>query len=58
VLTRKAGERILIGTDISIEVVRVSNSNVRLRILAPDSVPVWRAEIRDADASLGPAPQP
>jgi carbon storage regulator len=45
VLSRKAGERICIGNDISVEVVRIGPSTVRLGIEAPDAVNIWRSEL-------------
>ena len=40
-----AGERILIGDEICITVVRLTNGGVRLGIEAPSEVPVHREEI-------------
>ena len=45
VLTRKQGERIQIGEDITITVVRTKGKSVRLGIVAPSHVPVLRGEI-------------
>lgn len=45
VLTRKQGERIQIGDDIVITVVRTKGKAVRLGIQAPSHVPVLRGEI-------------
>ncbi len=45
VLTRKQGERIQIGDDITITVVRTKGKAVRLGIQAPAHVPVLRGEI-------------
>ena len=45
VLTRKQGERIVIGDDIVITVVRTKGSSVRVGIQAPAHVPVLRGEI-------------
>ena len=47
VLSRKIGERILIGDKIAITVVRVSGGGVRLGIEAPEELPVVREELRD-----------
>ena len=51
VLTRKQGERIRIGDDIVITVVRTKGKAVRLGIQAPTHVPVLRGEIAIAIAS-------
>ena len=45
VITRKSGERICLGDDITITVMEISGSTVRLGIEAPRSLPVYRAEI-------------
>jgi carbon storage regulator len=45
VLTRKLGERIHIGSEITITVVEVQGNKVRLGIQAPRKVPVLRAEL-------------
>jgi carbon storage regulator CsrA len=50
VLSRTPGERILLGDDISIEVSQVVANKVRLRIQAPDSVPIVRDEIYGSPA--------
>jgi len=47
VLSRKTGQRILIGDDIVITVVRVGKSDVRLGIGAPDDVNIIREELKD-----------
>jgi len=45
VLTRKAGERLLIGDDIEITVVRIAGGGVRLGIDAPREMTVYRREV-------------
>lgn len=45
VLSRKLGERIVIGQDVTITVVRVSGNRVSLGIEAPADVRVIRAEL-------------
>ena len=45
VLSRKVGERILLGNDIRITVVRISGGGVRLGIEAPADVAVVREEV-------------
>ena len=47
VLSRKVGEIVKIGDDISITVVRVAGGAVRLGIEAPREVAVHREEIYD-----------
>jgi carbon storage regulator len=45
VLSRKAGERITIGDEITLIVLDASNSRVRIGIEAPRSVCVKRSEL-------------
>lgn len=52
-LTRKPGEEIRIGDDITIVVVATSNGRVRLGIQAPQHVHIVRSEL-----IVEPAPQP
>ena len=59
VLSRKVGQRILLGDQISITVVRINGGGVRLGIEAPPEMPVIReemqAKLRAADdAATGP----
>jgi carbon storage regulator len=48
IITRRPGERIMLGDDVVVEVVEVSGSSVRLGIAAPRSVPIYREEIWEA----------
>lgn len=47
VLSRKTGERIQIGPDITITVVKLSSGGVRLGIEAPPELAVLRGELAD-----------
>ena len=47
VLSRKVGERILIGDQVAVTVVRISGSVVRIGIEAPDDLSVVREELKD-----------
>lgn len=47
VLARRVGERILIGDDITVTVVRVNPGSVRIGIEAPDDMSIVREEIKD-----------
>jgi carbon storage regulator len=49
IIRRKAGESILIGPDIAIEVVEVAGGKVKLGIQAPAEVLILRREIRLAE---------
>ena len=48
VITRKTGERICLGDDITITVLEVAGSTVRLGIDAPAEIPVFRHELWEA----------
>ena len=45
VLTRKLGERIVIGDNIVLTVVKIDNGKVRLGIDAPKAISVYREEL-------------
>ena len=49
VLTRKEGDKIQIGPDVTIEVVSSDGNRVRLGVTAPYDVRVVRAEVADSD---------
>ncbi|POR03972.1 carbon storage regulator [Alkalispirochaeta sphaeroplastigenens] len=48
ILARKTKERIMIGSDIEISVVEIRGDQVKLGIIAPESVKVYRREVFDA----------
>lgn len=50
VLSRKPGERILVGNDIVITIVRVGPNTVRLGIDAPGHMNIVREELCDPSA--------
>jgi carbon storage regulator len=45
ILTRRPGERVVIGEDILVTVMEVSGQTVRLGIAAPSELPIYREEI-------------
>jgi len=45
ILTRRAGERVVIGDDVLVTVMEVSGQTVRLGIAAPEGLPIFREEI-------------
>ena len=47
VLSRKVGEKILIGDNISVTIVRVAQGTVRVGVEAPQELPIVREEIKD-----------
>ncbi|MFO0929213.1 MAG: carbon storage regulator [Gemmataceae bacterium] len=52
VLTRKPGERILIGNDIVLEVLEVQGNRIRIGIQAPQGVPILRSELLEGKGHL------
>lgn len=48
-LTRRRGERILIGDDVEIIVLKVGDNQVTLGISAPLEIKIVRAEVHDPD---------
>ena len=44
VLSRKVGQRIVVGPEIEITVVDIRGSKVRLGVTAPRDVPIQRSE--------------
>lgn len=51
VLQRKVGESLVIGEDITVSVVSIEGSRVRLAISAPEQVPILRTELIHAAAA-------
>jgi carbon storage regulator len=57
VLSRRVGERVVIGETIVLTVVEVDSRRVRLGIEAPPDVPIWREELSsspDVDTTNSP----
>ena len=48
IITRRPGEKIMLGDDIVVHVMEIVGNSVRVGIQAPRSVPVYREEIWDA----------
>ena len=44
-ISRRAGERIMLGDDVIIEILEVRGQTVRIGIDAPRAIPVYREEI-------------
>ena len=63
VLSRKLGEKIVIGDSIVLTVVKIDRNQIRLGIEAPSSVAIYREEISPAridqplDSSVAVAPE-
>jgi carbon storage regulator len=47
VLTRRVGERIMLGDDITVEVMSMTDTKVRLGVVAPRDVDIDREEVRE-----------
>jgi carbon storage regulator len=47
ILSRRVGERVVIGENISITVLRVKGNQVRLGVDAPKNIAVQREEVSD-----------
>jgi carbon storage regulator len=62
ILTRRVGETVMIGDEVSVTVLRVKGNQVRLGVNAPKTVSVQREEIfqrikrEGADAMLAAQP--
>jgi len=65
IITRRPGERIVLGDDIVVTVMEISGQTARIGIAAPKDLPVYREEIweavkaeNQAAASVDPATLP
>lgn len=47
VLTRKIGEGIVIGDDVSIKLIEIKGGNIRIGIEAPRNKKIYRQEVYD-----------
>lgn len=60
IITRREGEKLMIGDDVVITVVEVNGSTIRLGIEAPRALPVYREElwaaVRDENRAAASAP--
>jgi carbon storage regulator len=58
VLSRKLGEKIVIGDNILVTVVKIDRNQIRIGIEAPHDVPVYREEIAPQRSMKSPVAQP
>ena len=54
VLSRKKNQSILIGDNVELRVLRISNNIVRIGIQAPPEVPIRRSELVGRERAVGP----
>ncbi len=57
VLSRKPGERVVIGNNITVTVVEVIGNRIRIGIDAPGDVRILRAELADWQEEAGCEPR-
>jgi carbon storage regulator len=48
IVTRRKGQRIVLGHDIEIVITDITRSGVKIGIVAPNSLTILRGEVRDA----------
>jgi carbon storage regulator len=48
IITRRPGEKVMVGEDIVVHVMEIVGNSVRVGIEAPRAVPVYREEIWNA----------
>ncbi|MES1179204.1 MAG: carbon storage regulator [Myxococcales bacterium] len=48
IVTRRKGQRIVLGPDIEIVVTDIARSGVKIGIVAPSSLTILRGEVKDA----------
>ena len=58
VLSRKPGERILIGDDVTVTIVRIGPNTVRLGIEAPREMNIVREELCQPASTIHAAQKP
>ncbi len=58
VLSRKLGEKIVIGDNIVVTVVKIDRNQIRIGIEAPTDVPVYRQEIAPSRVAKLSASEP
>jgi carbon storage regulator len=48
IITRRKGQRIVLGHDIEIVITDISRSGVKIGIVAPSTTTIFRGEVKDA----------
>lgn len=57
IITRRQGEKVMLGDDVVIQVMEISGGSVRIGIEAPRELPVYREELWVALRDETPAPE-
>lgn len=52
VLTRKPGEKILVGDDVVVTLVRVGPNSARIGVIAPRTMRIKRSELDDEPSEM------
>lgn len=58
VLSRKVGQKIQVGNDVTVEVLRVRGGQVRLGVTAPDHKRILRSELEEKSDGENSVPKP
>lgn len=58
ILTRRVGEKMIIGDDVTVTVLATQGKQVRLGVVAPRSVSVHREEVYNKIAEQKRLPEP
>jgi carbon storage regulator len=45
IITRRAGQKVMLGDDVTVHVMEIVGNSVRIGVEAPKSLPVYREEI-------------
>ena len=53
-LSRKVGEKLLIGGNVEVTIGRITGNRVVLRVQAPADVPIRRCEVMDRSKGIQP----
>ena len=52
VLSRKVGEKLVIGNDITVEIIRIAGNRITLGLAAPADVKILRSELQPTAAAV------
>lgn len=45
IITRRAGQKVMLGDDVTVHVMEIVGNSVRIGVEAPKSLPIYREEI-------------